>query len=425
MFISKTKDNKRVHISKASKEELYYCPICGSELQIRDGKINIKHFAHKKGSECSSLDGWHYDMSEWHYEWQNQFPIDTQEVVFKNNNKIHRADVFINNTVLEFQHSPISQDEFNDRNNFYNNLGYKVIWIFDVADKDFYFFNKKDYEDIIFRWNHPLRFLKTINNNKMLHIFLQVDRPIWFSQKDYKAIEDINNIDIKNNIIKFSEYDEENNLFTSDNYYSDYEIVNAYTHFHELFKYNYKKKPNVHLLTDEVYLNDHNYCFSYDFDFYGYCPANKKELYSHKECVDCNYIDTMCTRCMYRFKDLPLDKISKINYVKYDDEGKVVSYNIEIDGKEKIVNMEALPKFKNNLLYYAQKISDAKVARFVNTVTGKRIQMSNYNINRLIKYKKCFAKLCDYSNASPNEYEIYNWDKDQWILQWYANDYSH
>ena len=24
--------------------------------------------------------------------------------------------------------------------------------------------------------------------------------------------------------------------------------------------------------------------------------------------VDCNYIDTMCTRCMYRFKDLPLDK---------------------------------------------------------------------------------------------------------------------
>ena len=31
-------------------------------------------------------------------------------------------------------------------------------------------------------------------------------------QKDYKAIEDINNIDIKNNIVKFSEYDEENNL---------------------------------------------------------------------------------------------------------------------------------------------------------------------------------------------------------------------
>ena len=61
-------------------------------------------------------------MSDWHYDWQNQFPVDNQEIVFTKDNKIHRADVFINNTVIEFQHSPITEAEFNDRNNFYKSF---------------------------------------------------------------------------------------------------------------------------------------------------------------------------------------------------------------------------------------------------------------------------------------------------------------
>ena len=69
-------------------------------------------------------------MSEWHYQWQNQFPLINQENVFTLNGRTHRADVFINKTVIEFQHSPISKNEFEDRNRFYNGLGFYVIWIF-------------------------------------------------------------------------------------------------------------------------------------------------------------------------------------------------------------------------------------------------------------------------------------------------------
>ena len=73
-----------------------------------------------------------------------------------------------------------------------------------------------------------------------------------------------------------------------------------------------------------------------------------------------------------------------INYVKYDDEGKVVSYNIEIDEK-KTVNMEALPKLKIILL--CSKNIRCESCTFCKHSNGKRIQCL---IIILIDYgKKC------------------------------------
>lgn len=46
----------------------------------------------------------------------------------------HRADVLVDRTVIEFQHSIMPVKAFDDRNNFYFNLGYKVIWLFDLSD---------------------------------------------------------------------------------------------------------------------------------------------------------------------------------------------------------------------------------------------------------------------------------------------------
>ena len=74
-------------------------------------------------------------MSEWHFEWQSKFPIDSREVVVERDGVVHRADILINDTVIEFQHSPINGEEFEARNSFYKNCGYRVVWLFDVADK--------------------------------------------------------------------------------------------------------------------------------------------------------------------------------------------------------------------------------------------------------------------------------------------------
>ena len=57
-----------------------------------------------------------------------KFANDMKIVKVKDGQK-HRADVLIEDkkVVYEFQHSSLSAEEFEDRNSFYNSLGYKVI----------------------------------------------------------------------------------------------------------------------------------------------------------------------------------------------------------------------------------------------------------------------------------------------------------
>lgn len=135
MFTALTKDNKRVSIEEAVPGENYLCPVCGNPVVVKAAKSDSvrTHFAHKKNRLC--IDDWKHDMSEWHFEWQSKFPIDSREVVVERDGVVHRADILINDTVIEFQHSHIDGEEFEARNSFYKNCGYRVVWLFDVADK--------------------------------------------------------------------------------------------------------------------------------------------------------------------------------------------------------------------------------------------------------------------------------------------------
>lgn len=168
MFIAKDSNTgKIVHIDDVKKEDSteFLCPICGGEVVKKMGNIVVHHFAHKSLVECDTFT---QDMSEWHKWWQNQFPKGNQEHIetltikredFEfaaihrnfNSNKIidflhkhqdedeliikHRADVRACGYIIEFQHSPISREEFNERNWFYRNCGCKVVWIFDMTQQ--------------------------------------------------------------------------------------------------------------------------------------------------------------------------------------------------------------------------------------------------------------------------------------------------
>lgn len=137
MFIALNCNGERISIENAVRGEKYFCPLCGAPLIIRATEsLAVKtHFAHKRGTPC--IDNWKHDMSEWHYNWQCCFPKECREfvVVNKKTGIKHRADIFINNTVIEFQHSPITADEIAKRNDFYLDCGYNVVWVFDATDK--------------------------------------------------------------------------------------------------------------------------------------------------------------------------------------------------------------------------------------------------------------------------------------------------
>ena len=102
---------------------------------VKSGSERASHFSHYPNCECN--DGWNgqYDMSDWHFEWQSQFPDENQEVIVQFDDIRHRADVLTYRTVVEFQHSPLSSGKFNDRNVFYHdNIGYKVVWLYDMRE---------------------------------------------------------------------------------------------------------------------------------------------------------------------------------------------------------------------------------------------------------------------------------------------------
>ena len=135
MFIALDKEQKRISIKDAVQDDAFFCPVCLEKMFVKAGTKRARHFSHFPNCECNDSWNGQYDMSDWHYEWQNQFPAENQEVVVQCDDVRHRADVITDRTVLEFQHSPLSSGKFNDRNVFYHgNIGYKIVWLYDMRD---------------------------------------------------------------------------------------------------------------------------------------------------------------------------------------------------------------------------------------------------------------------------------------------------
>lgn len=115
-------NNERIEPTKGAKG---VCPSCGSELVAKCGEIKVHHWSHKK--KCD--DHWWENETEWHRNWKNKFPKEWQEIIQRDESgEKHIADVITGSGwTIEFQHSPISKEERDSRDYFYN----KLIWIVD------------------------------------------------------------------------------------------------------------------------------------------------------------------------------------------------------------------------------------------------------------------------------------------------------
>ena len=94
----------------------------------------------------------------------------------RNENEIHRADVFINNTVIEFQHSPISVKEFDERNQFYTRNGHTLVWLFDWTEQ----YGDKltsNEEETVFYWNRPRGIFENFDLYGSVHLYGQLRKP--------------------------------------------------------------------------------------------------------------------------------------------------------------------------------------------------------------------------------------------------------
>src|SRR6187551_3463787 len=99
------------------------CPGCSAVVLAKCGRINAWHWSHT-ARDC---DPWYEPESIWHWKWKDRWAREQQEVVMGP----HRADVQTHTgLVIEFQASPISPQEIEERENFYG----KMIWVLNGED---------------------------------------------------------------------------------------------------------------------------------------------------------------------------------------------------------------------------------------------------------------------------------------------------
>jgi hypothetical protein len=127
--------NKYILISEYIKNKDKYvnqklCCNNSHELICVNGKKNKPYFRHKNPNDLDTNN----PMTEWHCEWQSNFPI--TEIEFKKQCerqiKNRRADVVLDdNNVIEFQHSIMTKLEVDNRIHDYKLHNKNIIWIID------------------------------------------------------------------------------------------------------------------------------------------------------------------------------------------------------------------------------------------------------------------------------------------------------
>lgn len=182
MYYAVNNQNERIGIINAEYGQDYFCPVCNGKVIQKKGDINAWHFSHLNACDC---DDW-YEMSEWHSEWQSMFPEKYREVVIEDGYEKHRADIKVDELVVEFQNSPISGKDFDCRNNFYTYWG-MLVWVFNLQEKYIYERPFKTGKTTHYQWNwaYKLNDLECYYNE--FDLFFQIDddlliKVVWNKQ---------------------------------------------------------------------------------------------------------------------------------------------------------------------------------------------------------------------------------------------------
>jgi hypothetical protein len=185
----------------------------GHELIFANGQKIAPYFRHKNSNDVGG-----FPMTEWHCEWQSNFP-NTEKPFPKISDKQikdRKADVLIkeHDIVLEFQHSKIDYTEVFNRKHDYELNKQKTIWIIDgnntINVKNLNYCNRIFLEFVSDTWKYKSFMCYE-------YIFIDIDSLIYkISPKDVKSdMIDVEQPITKENFIKLIQTNDKK-LYTID-----------------------------------------------------------------------------------------------------------------------------------------------------------------------------------------------------------------
>lgn len=412
MQFAKNEKGERTYILEAVEDGRYYCPFCEAPMIQRRGLINIPHFAHAKGCLCT--DNWKYeDMSEWHVSWQERYPLANREVAVINELGRHRADILINDTVIEFQHSPMSAEEFQERNNFYTACGYKVIWLFDSRSDYNASLIKDDSEMDVYRWKHAPKTLSgfDLSGNVQVYFHLQdtsqeeggiVIRLTWCCEGDLGYFKSASATCYSE--AEFIELTETGAVKKAIDVSGKNEL------YHELIIL--RRKDNE---MDEAYgcpINPDGYASDVPMD-------------DRLGCSFCQYAREMneyspgVRKCACRFREL-LDQVDTVLETERRD-GQIYSVSyIAKDGSIKTSKVD-VPESPATSIIELSRLYDAGVMCVRNIKTGYQFKITKDIDEMLEKYGRVYGYYWNekYGSYSKQSNEIYGPWRPEWVVTWF------
>jgi hypothetical protein len=171
---------------EATKGTRGLCQICASVLVAKCGEIKVHHWSHKSKRNC---DPWWENEGEWHRAWKNEFPINWQEIVHRDERgEKHIADIETETGwVVEFQHSFLAAEERRTRNGFYK----KLVWVVDGTRRktDKKQFQKKLDESTRLPTKIPILHVHFLDECRLLKEWQNSDSLVFF---DFQESADAN-----------------------------------------------------------------------------------------------------------------------------------------------------------------------------------------------------------------------------------------
>ncbi|MCC5889059.1 MAG: hypothetical protein JJU01_00730 [Alkalibacterium sp.] len=136
MIIAESVSGIKVNAKQAERQGQYFCSLCKEQVILKRGQIKVPHFSHRQDSDCSV----HSEGETWEhmkgkcdlYDWLELIGLEPEMEVYIDSIS-QRADVlfkWMNQLyAIEYQCSPVSENEVITRTQGYQSVSIKPLWI--------------------------------------------------------------------------------------------------------------------------------------------------------------------------------------------------------------------------------------------------------------------------------------------------------